>query len=126
MVASHQHYGIDVVQRAVTLRRRAPLRRVEDPWQFRSRTVARLRAETVDVPATSSFVALRDLLIVVDEPPNTSVVMGCCDNRLNSPCEPASVWHVRPSSFVRLVQAAMLSASTTSEAVIERLAFQPT
>jgi hypothetical protein len=31
-----------------------------------------------------------------------------------------------PSSFVALVQAAMLSASTTRSAVIERDAFQPT
>jgi hypothetical protein len=31
-----------------------------------------------------------------------------------------------PSRLVRLVQAAMLSASTTSDAVIDLLAFQPT
>jgi hypothetical protein len=37
------------------------------------------------------------------------------------------VWQINPSKLVwRRVQAAMLRASSTSEAVMERAAFQPT
>ena len=34
------------------------------------------------------FIAQRDLLLVDDEPSNTSVITRCCDDRLNSPWEP--------------------------------------
>jgi len=39
----------------------------------------------VDVPVNASPAALHDPLLVDDEPSNTSVIVRCCDDRLNSP-----------------------------------------